>query len=300
MSTFRNEEDILPEFIRRVHAALDSLGISYEILFVNDDSTDKSIEILKDLSQSDKRIKCVNTSRRFGVERCLLAGFRYARGNAVVTLDTDLQDPPEIIPQMVQEWRKGFDVVHTVRTRRYGELPLRVWLTKLAYKIISFFSDEVQMTPNAGMFKLISRRALDEILKLSETDSLYVRGLAVWVGFRQTNIFYEREKRAGGYSHFPLRMVHAHAKFTLDGIISFSTLLLYLPFFTGILLCGISLFHFVMMWVSDGRSNLLSWLFLLGGVQSLLIGILGFYLASIHKETKRRPPYIVQSTLGMD
>ena len=181
--SFKNEEKNLQELIERTAKSLADLNNwKYELIFVNDFSTDKSEEILLKL-QSQYPITIINMSRNFGVGPCVLAGFKYSKGDAIIYIDSDLQDPPEIIKELVKEHEKGADVVHTVRTKRLGESKIKMFLTVVAYKIINYFSD-IPLHVNAGDFKLISRRALDKILELKEFRP-YIRGLSVWVGFKQ-------------------------------------------------------------------------------------------------------------------
>ena len=200
--SFRNEEGNIKELIERINKSLNILkDWSYEIIFVNDDSTDNSEKILLDL-QKDNPIKIINMSRNFGVDPCVIAGFRHAKGDAVVYLHTDLQDPPELIPKLVEKFEEGNDVVHTVRTKRHGESKFRMFITKIAYHIIHYLSD-LNLPIQAGDYKLISRKALDKILMQNEFRP-YVRGLSVWVGYKQTFVHYEREARGAGESKMPL------------------------------------------------------------------------------------------------
>lgn len=200
--SFRNEEENIPELVRRVGEMASRIDdLKYEMIFVNDDSTDKSVELLRSLQEAYP-ITIINMSRRFGVTPCVLAGFAQASGDAVVYMDADLQDPPEIVPEMVERFRAGADVVHTTRTHRDGEGPLKMWVTKEAYRIINQFSD-IHLPENTGDFKLLSAKVVREILNLKEYDP-YMRGLSVWVGYRQEFVKYRREPRWRGETKFPL------------------------------------------------------------------------------------------------
>ncbi|HEY4635767.1 MAG TPA: glycosyltransferase family 2 protein, partial [Rhodospirillales bacterium] len=181
--SFRNEAEVLPELIRRLDAVLSKDLDDYELVFVNDDSTDGSLEVLIAARADNRRIKIVNMSRRFGQPECLMAGIAHAKGDAVIYMDADLQDPPEVIPDMLAKWRDGAEVVYTVRTRREGENPLKMWLTRLAYRAINV-SSEIDMPVNAGDFRLLSRVVRDRLLDLAEHDP-YARGLVPWIGYRQ-------------------------------------------------------------------------------------------------------------------
>ena len=200
--SFRNEEENIKELVERIVKSLANLSNwKYEIIFVNDDSTDDSKNILLSL-QKKFPIKVINMSRNFGIDPCVLAGFKNSKGDAIIYLHSDLQDPPEIIPDLINKYEEGFDVVHTVRTKRHGESKFRMFVTKIAYKIIHSLSD-LNLPIQAGDYKLISRRALDKIL-LQKEFRPYVRGLSVWVGYKQAFHHYEREARGGGESKMPL------------------------------------------------------------------------------------------------
>ena len=200
--SFRNEEKNIKELINRVDAAFKKVeSYKYELIFVNDDSNDSSEQILESLQELYK-IKIINMSRNFGVGPCVLAGFKHTSGDCVIYLDSDLQDPPEIIPKLLIEFENGNDVVHTVREKRLGESNTKLFFTKLAYKIINGLSD-INLPIEAGDFKLISKRALQKILSQKEFRP-YIRGLSVWVGYKQSFVYYTREARAYGKSKFSL------------------------------------------------------------------------------------------------
>ncbi|MCX8082089.1 MAG: glycosyltransferase family 2 protein [bacterium] len=295
--SFRNEEENIPDLIKRTKNAIQNTGYEYEIIFVNDASTDKSLEILKRYAEEDTRIKIINLSRRFGYNQGLIAGLNYARGDAVITLDADLQDPPELIPQLIKKWEAGMDIVHTIRKKREGESKIKIVLTKIAYKIIRFIS-EVKLLQEAGNFKLISRKALNEILKIREKDP-YVRGIVGWVGFKQDYIYYVREKRVKGKTHFPfLRSMGPFMEF-ISGLTSFSILpLLYIVifgiilFFSGIIFLILSILHILEFWLVI--------IFFLSGIIVFSIGIVGVYTGRIWKEVLNRPNYIVESLININ
>ena len=301
--SFRNEADNLPELIRRQETVFFAQNLSYELVFVNDASTDNSLEILLKARERNPAIKILNMSRRFGNIPCVLAGFAKARGDAIIYMDTDLQDPPELIPQMIEKWREGADVVHTTRTARRGENEFKMWLTRKAYRIINRLSD-ITILENTGEFKLISRRAMDQILQLKEFDP-YMRGLIAWVGFKQVQVFYEREERFAGETKYSLwRSLNPYKEF-IRGITRFSDLPLYAGLIAGFFISFISvlfLTYTVLMSLITRTFNqlnvILGVVLLLGGSVLFMIGVLGIYIGVIHKETKKRPHYIIQDEIG--
>lgn len=200
--SFRNEEKVLPELIRRLSESLGPLRISYELIFVNDFSTDQSLSILEKTAKADSRIKCMTTEKRLGVIPCFIEGFRRAKGSAVIMMDSDLQDPPELLPEMIEKWKEGAEVVYTVRTHRRGESSFKMAATKLAYKILSRISP-VEFPVDAGDFRLLSRKAIDAILK-NRDEHVYLRGFVPSLGLKQASVSYERLERFQGQTHFPL------------------------------------------------------------------------------------------------
>src|SRR6187549_120987 len=194
--SFRNERQNIPTLIARLDTVFSRTATDYELLFVNDASDDGSLDALVDERSRNPRVKVINMSRRFGVSECARAGMAAASGDATIIMDADLQDPPEVIPQLLEKWRAGADVVHTVRTRRHGESALKMMMTRLAYRIIHLGSS-IELPVDAGDFKLLSRPALDHLLALTESDP-YIRGLVVWIGFQQAFVPYERDARHAG------------------------------------------------------------------------------------------------------
>lgn len=305
--SFCNEEDVLNELIQRVRKVFSSINpeLFYELLFVNDNSTDRSLEILNNHSKEDKRIKIINMSRNFGVSECTLAGMKYTSGDAVIIMDADLQDPPEVIPELINKWQKeGADVVYTIRTHRNGEPLLKRFFTNLGYRILRFFSS-VDLPIESGDFKLMSRRAVDHIIRLEEKEP-FLRGLVRWIGFKQVPVYYKRESRHAGDSHYIVFSRRVLKNF-LSGITSFSDVPLYIIFIIGLLVSsGAFIFLiaiFIMKylgWNLPGWSAIMATLVTFGGLQILALGIIGIYIAKIHIEVKRRPNFIVESTIGFD
>jgi len=296
--SFRNEEGNIKELIERINKSLNILkDWSYEIIFVNDDSTDNSEKILLDL-QKDNPIKIINMSRNFGVDPCVIAGFRHAKGDAVVYLHTDLQDPPELIPKLVKKFEEGNDVVHTVRTKRHGESKFRMFITKIAYHIIHYLSD-LNLPIQAGDYKLISRKALDKILMQNEFRP-YVRGLSVWVGYKQTFVHYEREARGAGESKMPLLSAGPIVDF-INGVTSYSLKPLYIGIFFGFLSI---IFSFLLIIYAlflkfnglaiPGATSIIIAISFFSGILLFTLGIIGIYLARIFEQTKGRDQYIIK------
>lgn len=311
--SFRNEAEVIPELIRRLQVALRSVPVDYELIFVNDASTDRSLEILKGLAQEDHAIKVINMSRRFGVSECALAGMQYAKGDAAVYMDADLQDPPEMIPQLIAKWREGADVVHTVRSRREGESTLKLSLTDAAYHLIGVWAD-VPLVLEAGDFKLLSRRAVAELLKLEEKTP-YLRGLVAWIGFNQVIVSYKREARGGGITKFPLfrNIFHDLANLRgpigtlVIGLTSFSLFPIMIFLILGFLIFASSLIAFLVLTIlAILQLNPAWWLWLVAvmgafsGLQLLGIGALGVYLGRVYQDVRGRPRYIVESVFGFE
>lgn len=302
--SFRNEEANLAELARRVDAAMEHVvDARYEMLFVNDNSTDRSLEILRSL-QERLPITVINMSRRFGVTPCVLAGLAHAKGDAVIYMDADLQDPPEIVPEMIQRFRGGAEVVHTRRRDRDGETALKMWLTGWAYRAINYFS-ELELPENMGDFKLLSRKVVDEILKMPEQDP-YMRGLSVWVGFRQEFVEYVRQPRFSGRTHFPIFGKGPIMEF-LRGLTTFSAGPLYISFFLGLatvffggLLVAYALITKLAGISSPGASGVLIAMAIFSGIILMTNGVMGLYIARIYEQVKARPRYVIKDVITRD
>jgi len=300
--SFRNEELVLPELIRRLEAALDPTGYEYELIFVNDVSTDASRELLLEARKNDPHLRLLNTSARFGVIPCIYAGFEHARGDALVTMDCDLQDPPELLPEMLAKWAAGADVVHATRSRRLGEPFVKKLVTKCAYRIINALAD-IELPVDTGLFKVMDRRIVDHLLNISEQDP-YLRGLVTWVGFKQEKVFYEREERYAGKTHFPILSSNPIRSFSV-AIMSFSRVPLASILALGILMTATATLVLAAMLLASliGGAVQIGYfaftaLVLLSGVQLLALGLLGLYLGRIYRQTRGRPHYIIESAIG--
>ncbi len=302
--SFRNEEGNIPELVSRVSEAILGIeGMNYEIIFVNDSSTDRSFEILSDL-QNKYPITIINMSRKFGVMPCVLAGLKHTRGDIVVYMDSDLQDPPELIPELVKKHKNGAEVVHTTRTHREGENAFKMWITSKAYRVINYFSS-IDLPVNTGEFKLLSRRAVDQILQLDEYDP-YMRGLSVWIGFKQDYVLYSREKRHSGVTHYPIFGKGPAVEF-IRGLTAYSTTPLYMSFFIGLFASFVAVMIILFAVVTKligisaaGASSTLIAIAFFGGLILMSNGVLGIYISKIYYETTGRPRYIIESIIKLD
>ena len=296
--SFRNEEGNIRELIERVHSCLEKIpNWEYEAIFVNDDSTDNSEKILLEL-QKIYPIRIINMSRNFGIDPCVLAGFRNAKGDAIIYLHSDLQDPPEVIADLIKKHEEGFEIVHTVRTKRKGEGKFRMFVTKIAYRIINLLSD-INLPIEAGDYKLISQKALTNILNQKEFRP-YVRGLSVWVGFKQTYCYYEREPRGSGKSKMPLLSDGPIVDF-INGLTSYSLKPLYLGILFGLISMvtsfGLIIFALFLKFSNlavPGLTSIIIAISFFSGILLLTLGVIGIYLARIFEQTKGRDQYIIK------
>jgi dolichol-phosphate mannosyltransferase len=299
-----NEEDVLWETNRRLVTVLEEISLNFEILYVDDGSTDSTPTILRELQVHDSRVRVIRFSRNFGHQVAITAGLEHAAGDAVVIIDADLQDPPEIILDFLAKWLDGYDVVYGVRSEREGESAFKLWTAKFFYRFISHLSD-TRIPLDTGDFRLMDRRVVDALLSMPERDR-FVRGMVSWLGFSQTAVEYRRAPRAAGVTKFSLfKMV----RFAFDGIFSFSILPLRLATWTGFAASGLAVagivavllerFLGVVGLVKGWSSAMIAELFI-GGVQLICMGIIGEYVGRIYGESKRRPLYVVQERLGFE
>jgi dolichol-phosphate mannosyltransferase len=265
---------------------------------VNDFSTDNSLNLLIEKSKTIP-IKVLNMSRRFGVGPCVIAGLEFSKGDAVIYMDSDLQDPPELIPELIEKFESGFDVVHTQRTKRLGENIFKMGVTSFAYKIINRFAD-IELPINAGDFKLLSRRAANEVLNMKEKDP-YIRGLSVWVGFKQTFIQYVRQPRYSGKTQFKILSKGPIFEF-VRGVTSFSTVILFSSLLAGFfgLMISFGLILYIIIAKFNGlvTSGITTIVLTVSTLSSLILisnGILSIYVAKLFEQTKNRPLYVVES-----
>jgi dolichol-phosphate mannosyltransferase len=296
-----NEAEVLGTFYERATTALATMGdLEYEIVFVDDGSRDDSYRQLAALADRDPRVRVVKFSRNFGHQIAITAGVDHAQGDCVVVIDSDLQDPPEIIPRMVAKWREGFDVVYGVRAERDGEGHMKLLTASAFYRILNRLTS-LQIPTDVGDLRLMSRRAVEELKQLREKDR-FVRGLVSWIGFNQTGVPYHRDRRHAGETKYPYRKM---IKFAFDGITSFSTAPLKLATWCGYgasLLAFLYLASVFVQWILDitvdGWATIMVAMLFLGGVQLICLGILGEYLGRIFNEVKRRPMYVVEEILA--
>jgi len=298
-----NEEEVLPETYRRMKQVMSSTRGSYELIFVNDGSRDKSREILESFARGDEAVKLINFSRNFGHQVAITAGLDYAEGQAVIVIDADLQDPPEVILTMIEKWEEGYEVVYGKRVKREGESFFKKITASFFYRLLKKFTT-IDIPVDTGDFRLMDKKVVDA-LRLFREKNRFMRGLVSWVGFRQTSVEYVREKRWAGETKYSLRKM---LKLAWDGITSFSDKPLKIATYAGIPLSLFSLvlFLIVLFQYLGGKSafpatSLISILNLLvGGIILIALGIMGEYIGRIYEEVKGRPLYIVESTMGFE
>jgi glycosyltransferase involved in cell wall biosynthesis len=298
-----NEEKVLPEFYNRLTTVIKTLSGTFEILFVNDGSGDSTESMLRDFHRQDQRVKVINFSRNFGHQEAITAGIDLAQGNACIIMDADLQDPPEVIPGLIERWQAGYEVVFAVRSRREGEDFFKLLTANLFYVLLKKLA-RIEIPQNAGDFRLLDRKVIEALKKLPERNR-FVRGLVSWVGFKQTKLLYQRDARFAGQTKYPFFKM---LKFALDGITAFSDIPLRLATWLGLLFSFAS--FLIMLWViwakllSDrtvlGWASIMVAILLIGGVQLFTVGILGEYVARTFDEAKQRPLYLIRETWGIE
>lgn len=294
-----NEELVVRETYSRLKAVMDKVDGPYELLFVNDGSRDATIDILKELSLKDRHVKYLDFSRNFGHQIAITAGMDYAAGSAVVIIDADLQDPPELILDMIDKWKEGYEVVYAKRTKRKGESFFKKQTAKLFYRMLRASTD-IDIPLDTGDFRLIDRKVCDQLKSMKE-QSRFVRGLVSWVGFKQTAIEYERDERLAGETKYPLKKM---LKFSMDGMTSFSYKPLKLASLLGMMLSAASaLSIFIVLYqrlftdsTIPGWSSLLLTMLFFNGVMLIMLGVIGEYIGRIYDEAKNRPLYILRDS----
>ncbi|MCS6774506.1 MAG: glycosyltransferase family 2 protein [Anaerolineae bacterium] len=292
-----NEEETLPEFYRRTCAVMDTLDGTVELILVFDGSRDRSPEIGDALRAQDPRVKLIKFSRNFGHQIAITAGIDYAEGDAVVIIDSDLQDPPEVIPQLIEKWKEGYQVVYAQRISRAGETAFKLLTASLFYRLIQKLAS-IDIPRDTGDFRLIDRRVVLALRRMREHHR-FMRGLSVWVGFRQTGIPYRRAERYAGRTQYPLRKM---VKFAADAITGFSYVPLQLATTIGFAVSLLALLCIPVVIVLrlalgydflGGQASTLIAVLFMGGVQLIFLGVIGEYLGRIYDEVKQRPLYIV-------
>ncbi|MFY9532086.1 MAG: glycosyltransferase family 2 protein [Candidatus Acidiferrales bacterium] len=298
-----NEQEVLRETNRRLLTVLEQVPLDLEIIYVDDGSTDSTPDLLRELQSHEARIRVVRFSRNFGHQIAITAGLEHASGDAVVIIDADLQDPPEVIAHFVQKWLDGYEVVYGLRTERNGETAFKLWTAKVFYRFMSRLSDTT-IPLDAGDFRLLDRKVVDALLAMRERDR-FVRGMVSWLGFSQIAVPYCRAPRLAGVTKFSfLKMI----RFATDGIVSFSILPLRLAMWTGFAASGLAIIgilvalydrFFATGLVRGWTSTVIAVLFI-GGVQLICLGIIGEYIGRIYGEAKHRPLYVVRERVGFE
>ncbi len=296
-----NEADVIDNFFVRVQPVLEGLEFEWEVICVNDGSRDGTLDLLWQWHERDDRIKVINLSRNFGKERALIAALDLASGDAVIPIDVDLQDPPELIPRMVELWQQGFDIVNAVRSSRKGDSLAKRITARLFYFIFNALSN-FDFPSDAGDFRLLSRRVCDLLRSMRESHR-FLKGLTSWVGLPTTTIYFEREPRSGGATKWNYWRLWNYA---LEGIVSFSTVPLKMASYLGLFTAITSFIYGGFMVVRTllfgdpvhGYPSLMAAVLFIGGVQLIFIGVIGEYIARIHDEVKGRPIYVIDSTRG--
>jgi dolichol-phosphate mannosyltransferase len=296
------EEKNVPEFIRRIGPILGAITQDYEVIFALDPSPDRTEEVILEGRAKDGRIKLLKFSRRFGQPMASLAGMQYSSGDAVIVMDVDLQDPPELVTAMVAKWREGYDVVLPQRSRRSGEPWIKRLIAETGYKVINKIAD-VAIPPNSGDFRLMSRRVVNEVVKLRECHG-FLRGMVAVVGFKQCLLPFERPARFSGETNY--NRFFGSLRIGFNGIFCFSTYALTLSTMFGFIIAGfafllmaIYLFYKLMGWpILWGNPTLVILVSFLGGIQLISVGILGEYIGRIYEEVRARPRFIVDRAEG--
>jgi len=298
-----NEEAVIIETYRRLTHVLENSGIEYEIVFINDGSSDKTGQMIKEICDTDIRVKLLDFSRNFGHQIAITAGMDYSSGQCIVVIDGDLQDPPELIPEMIKKWREGYDVVYGKRISRKGESFFKRATAALFYRFLRSMTD-VNIPVDTGDFRLIDARVRDALKHVNERNR-YIRGLVSWLGFKQTSIEFERDERFAGETKYPLKKM---LKLAVDGITSFSYKPLKLASYFGTILSIGSFLYLIYVLikriffpetVQAGWASILAVSLFFNGITLLMLGIIGEYIGRIYDEAKGRPLYIIRETRNL-
>ena len=299
-----NEEKTLEELYRRLTKVMNEVAADYEVIFVNDASTDRSLEIMKELNKKDNRINILNFSRNFGHQIAITAGTDFVNGDAVIWMDGDLQDPPEVIPRLIEKWQQGHDVVYATRRRRKGENAFKLMTAKIFYQLFRKITD-IDLPMDTGDFRLIDRKVVEKLKGFKE-QRRFVRGLTRWIGFNQTGIEYDRDARYAGTTKYSLGKM---LKFSLDAVFSFSFFPVRLASFFGILISFVCFIYicitlFAKLFMDNnfirGWASLIVTVLFLGGIQLISLGIIGEYIGRIYEEAQNRPLYLLKDVIGLD
>lgn len=298
-----NEAGNLDEIHRRITAVMEGSGESFEIIFVDDGSFDESLAVIRAIRTRDSRVKLVSLSRNFGHQAAITAGLDLSRGDATIVMDSDLQHPPEVVPKMISSWREGFEIVNAVRSDRSGETLFKRLTARMFYWLLCRLS-HIEMSPNVGDFRLIDRKALDAFKSMRESTR-YLRGMFSWVGFRQTALPYEYRDRHAGEPKYNFRRM---LSFAVNGLVSFSNAPLELALHVGFVVAALSFLAGIGDLIAKifAVNTVPGWLSItitvsfLGGMQLLILGVMGIYMSRMYEEIKSRPLYIVREVDGID
>jgi dolichol-phosphate mannosyltransferase len=293
-----NETEVLEESYTRMRSAMEAMtDVRYELIYVDDGSSDDTYARLAKFAKTDPLLRVIKFSRNFGHQIAITAGIDLAMGDAVVVIDADLQDPPEVIADFVAKWQEGYDVVYGVREKREGETKAKLASAGLFYRLLRRFTN-IEIPADAGDFRLMSRAAVNEFKQLREKDR-FVRGLVSWIGFPQTGVTYKREARHAGETKYPYSKM---IKFAVDGIASFSTVPLRLASWLGYLTSALAFLYLASVFVQralgytvQGWATIMVAMLFLGGIQLICVGIMGEYIGRIFNEVKPRPMYVIET-----
>lgn len=298
-----NEEEVINESYKRLKEVMDKTNESYELLFVNDGSKDKTANIIFEFHKKDSNVVLLNFSRNFGHQNAVTAGMAYARGDAIIIIDADLQDPPEVMLSMIEKWKTGFDVVYGKREKRKGESFFKLFTAKMYYRFLEKMTS-VDIPVDTGDFRLIDRKVCDALNNLPEKNR-YVRGLVTWVGFNQTEVMYVRDERFAGETKYPLKKM---IKLATDGITSFSYIPLKLATYVGFLFSLLSFIFIIYVFYQklftnstvSGWASTIAVLLFSQGIVLMILGVVGEYIGRIFEEVKGRPNYIVKEVIRVE
>ena len=298
-----NEESVIPELYKRLKQVMDNSNGNYELIFVNDGSKDSSSNLIKRIGENDHNVKLLNFSRNFGHQIAISAGMDYASGDAVIIIDADLQDPPEVILEMINKWKEGYEIVYGKRLKRKGETLFKKITAYFFYRFLRNMTG-YDMPVDSGDFRLIDKKVCDSLKKFNE-KSRYMRGLISWVGFNQTYVEYVRDARFAGETKYPLRKM---IKFATDAITSFSYKPLTIASYFGFAISGLSFLYLLVTIYQKlfTKTTIIGWTSVIAvnlffnGIILIMLGIIGEYIGRIYKETKNRPLYIVKDKIGFE
>lgn len=298
-----NEEEVIEVTYSRLKEVMDSSGVTYELIFVNDGSRDRTYEILRGICNKDNNVKLLDFSRNFGHQIAITAGMDYSVGDAVVVIDADLQDPPEVILQMLDKWREGYDVVYGQRLKREGDSLFKKFTAKVFYRTLNRLTD-VEIPVDTGDFRLIDRKVCDSLLQISEKNR-YMRGIISWLGYKSTPVEFVRHERYAGTTKYPLKKM---LKFASDAILSFSYKPLRIASIIGAIVSLVGFIYLIVVIcqalftdsTTSGWASIVAIMLFFNGIILLMLGIIGEYIGRIYDEAKGRPLYVVREAVNVD